>query len=166
VSDPPCVVPPAEAWAVQTAVAIARAAPRSGSRHNSPVAWVGQYRWPIDLHDTHGLIASPVLRLGSKFNHSCEPNVGFSWQHHAEGGAAAAAPGGVGRGCFTALREIPVGEELNISYLTDEQLAMAERQRAVHLFAKPGMEWLAECGGCGCVRCVVDRSAATRGSDY
>jgi hypothetical protein len=61
--------------------------------------------------------AAALLRLGSKFNHSCAPNVGFSWQHvqDQQQGSAAAAAGGVGRACFTALRDVASGEELLVS---------------------------------------------------
>jgi hypothetical protein len=73
----------------------------SGSqRFNNPI--IGTFNSnAFAVSDT----ASAICILASRFNHSCSPNARYSW--HAAGG----------RLRIYALREIAVGEEVNVSYL-------------------------------------------------
>ena len=90
--------------------------------------------------------SSVLLRLGSKFNHSCQPNVGFEWDFTKR------------MALFRALRPIASGEELCVSYLVTgvelESLRVEERGRLLGL--KCGMEGAI----CRCDRCVLERSVA------
>lgn len=64
---------------------------------------------PLGLDEVWGQpLAAAVFLLASRFNHSCMPNVHYSWQHKL---------GSSGPQVFHALRDIAPGEELTISYL-------------------------------------------------
>jgi hypothetical protein len=78
---------------------------------------------------------------GSFFNHSCMPNVFFSWNHNTS------------RGNFHALRDVERGEELCISYLPKYWYDISQRQ-----------EFLEQSYGfkCTCELCVDTELAQKR----
>lgn len=61
--------------------------------------------------------AAALCLLGSRFNHSCVPNVNHTWQDDLEVYA------------FRAMRDIEAGEELTICYATDILFSPAEERQ-------------------------------------
>ena len=90
---------------------------------------------------------SALLRLGSKFNHSCSPCVAFSWDD---------AEGLKPKSLFFALRDIAPDEDLTVSYLSDSVLELGVEERRWRLRQKPGMEAVT----CCCARCLAEEEVA------
>ena len=83
----------------------------AGSQHLSdPVLGIASSN-AFAVSDT----ASAICILASRFNHSCSPNARYSW--HAEGG----------RLRIHALREIAIGEEIYVSYLSGRHVYGSHR---------------------------------------
>ena len=89
--------------------------------------------------------SSSGLRLDAELHVGCVQTA-FCWE---EGSGSAAS-----YGLFFALREIVVGEEVTVSYMSEELLSNGVEERQRHLRAKPGMEWVL----CSCARCVAETS--------
>ena len=64
--------------------------------------------------------------------------------------------GDKGVGVFRALRTIEIGEEVTVSYLAPDDLALGVVERQARLQLKPGMEHVI----CTCSRCCVEAKAA------
>jgi hypothetical protein len=64
--------------------------------------------------------------------------------------------GDKGFGVFHALRTIEIGEEVTVSYLAGDDLALGVLERRARLQRKPGMEHVV----CACPRCCMEAQVA------
>ena len=98
--------------------------------------------------------SAALLRLGSKFNHSCSPNAAFSWEPDDTSSSSSSTSGAA---LFFALRDIEAGEDLTVSYLSDGVLSLDVKERRRRLRQKPGMEGVT----CSCTRCAAEEGESS-----
>jgi hypothetical protein len=93
-----------------------------------------------------GSARGAIFPTCSLFNHSCTANAAYHWDD------------GTGKEKVLALKKIELGEELTVSYLSDEYWTLQSRERKAKIAEVYGFD-------CRCIRCACEDSVEQEKSD-